>query len=97
MSSTSSFSRPTVFIRLQVCFFFLLGGMKEIPTREFDVYMNIIEVFGPKNNLAIGPIFADLKELQVLRIVDSNVPAVGRHSFWGLQKLRVLGKFFFFT
>lgn len=68
--------------------------MKEIPTGKFDKYMNIIEIFGPKNNLAIGPIFTHLTELEVLRIIDSNVPAVGRYSFWGLTKLRVLGKYF---
>lgn len=70
--------------------------MKSIPTGQFDKYMNVIEIFGPKNNLAIGPIFSHLMELQVLRIVDSNVPAIGRHSFWGLPKLRILGKVEYF-
>lgn len=77
--------------------FIVTGGMKAIPTDKLDRYMNIIEIFGPKNNLAIGPIFTHLTELEVLRIVDSNVPAVGRHSFWGLQKLRVLGELLYFV
>lgn len=64
--------------------------MKQIPAKLFDTNVNIIEIYGPKNSLTIGPIFTHLKELEVLRIVDSNVPAVGRHSFWGLTKLRIL-------
>lgn len=71
--------------------------MKKIPDQDFDPYVNIVEIYGPKNSLAIGPIFTHLMELEILRIIDSNVPAVGRHSFWGNTKLRILGKFYYIT
>lgn len=66
--------------------------MRKIPDQDFDPFVNNIEILGPKNNLAIGPIFTHLKYLEVLRIIDSNVPAVGRHSFWGNTQLKIIGE-----
>lgn len=72
--------------------YFTLGGMKTIPVQFIDPNVEVLSIRGPKNNIAIGPIFGQLKKLEVLRIVDSNVPSVGTHSFWGIKNLKVLGK-----
>ena len=68
--------------------------MKQIPIKEFDSQVEVIVIRGPKNTLTIGPIFQPLKNLETLRIIDSNVPAIGMHSFWGVPSLRILGKFY---
>lgn len=66
--------------------------MKTIPVQLIDPNVEVLNIRGPKNNIAIGPIFGQLKKLEVLRIVDSNVPSVGTHSFWGIKNLKVLGR-----
>lgn len=67
--------------------------MKQIPVQDFDSRVEVIVIRGPKNTLTIGPIFQQFKKLQILRIIDSNIPAIGIHSFWGIKSLRILGKF----
>ena len=67
--------------------------MKRIPVQEFDKQVEVIVIKGPKNTLTIGPIFQQFKKLQILRIIDSNIPAIGINSFWGIPSLRILGKF----
>lgn len=42
------------------------------------------------NALTIGPIFQQFSHLEELHIVRSNIPAIGRHSFWGVPTLKVL-------
>jgi Leucine rich repeat len=66
------------------------GGMKEVPVSQFDLDVEIIYIRGPRNQLTIGPIFRNFNKLQVLTILDSNVPAIGVHSFWGVPSLRYL-------
>lgn len=42
------------------------------------------------NSLMIGPIFGNLKTIQEIHIVRSNVPEIGDSSFWRLPTLEVL-------
>lgn len=69
--------------------------MKQISIKDFDEEINIIVIRKPKNTLTIGPVFQALKKLEILRITESNVPAIGMHSFWGVPSLRLLGKAIF--
>ncbi|XP_046385801.1 insulin-like growth factor-binding protein complex acid labile subunit [Ischnura elegans] len=71
------------------------GGMRDpIPVTSMpsDAEVIIIEAppEGPSNNLTIGPIFQAFPRLEELRVVGSGVPAIGRHSFWGVPALRTL-------
>lgn len=66
------------------------GGMKEIPVSQIDREMEILRIYGPKNNLTFGPILRDFKKLQIIRIVESSVPSIGYRSFWGLTKLSLV-------
>lgn len=79
-----------------VILFHAKGNMTSIPTDKIDANVDVIEIVGPKNDLIIGPIFTKFKNLEVLRIIDSNIPAIGTHSLWGLKSLRILGLYFFF-
>lgn len=65
--------------------------MKQVPIKEFDEEINVIVIRKPKNILSIGAVFQSFKKLEVLRIVEANVPAIGVHSFWGVPSLRILG------
>lgn len=67
--------------------------MKQIPVKEFDDEINVIVIRKPKNTLTLSAVFQTLKRLEILRIIESNVPAIGMHSFWGVPSLRILGKF----
>lgn len=69
------------------------GSMKQLPIKEFDEEINVIIVRKPKHTLTLGPVFQTLKKLEILRIVEANVPAIGMHSFWGTPSLRILGKY----
>lgn len=75
----------------------IIGSMKQIPIKDFDEEINVIVIRKPKHTLTIGPIFQSLKKLEILRIIESNVPGIGMHSFWGVPSLRVLGKYFPFS
>lgn len=68
------------------------GNMKHIPVKELDDEINVIVIRKPKNTLTLGAVFQTFKKLEILRIIESNVPAIGMHSFWGVPSLRVLGK-----
>lgn len=68
------------------------GGMLSIPILEMDTGTEVLTIRGPRNNLVIGPIFLPLKRLEILRVTDSNLPSVGVYSFWGVERLRILGK-----
>jgi hypothetical protein len=68
------------------------GSMKQIPIKEFDEEINVIVIRKPKHSLQVGAVFQSLKKLEILRIIESNVPAIGMHSFWGVPTLRILGK-----
>lgn len=66
--------------------------MKQIPIKEFDEEINVIVIRKPKHTLVLGPVFQSLKKLEILRIIEANVPGVGVHSFWGVPSLRILGR-----
>lgn len=67
------------------------GGMSSIPVNDMDPKVEVLIIRGPRNDLTIGPMFIPLKQLEILRITDSNVPSVGTYSFWGVERLRILG------
>lgn len=73
------------------------GGMSSIPIVEMDPETEVLIIRGPGNDLTIGPIFLTLQKLEILRITNSNLPSVGTYSFWGTDRLRILGKWIFFT
>lgn len=54
--------------------------------------VKVIIIRGPKNSITIGPALRQFSVLQVLRITESNLPAIGAESFWGLKYLRILGE-----
>lgn len=66
------------------------GDLKQIPINEIDKKIEIIIIQNPKHKLTIGHLFTDFKKLELLRITDANVPAIGEHSFWGVPSLRTL-------
>lgn len=68
----------------------LKGSMEQIPINELDKKMEIIIIQNPKNTLQIGHLFSEFKKLEVLRITEANVPAIGMHSFWGVPSLKLL-------
>lgn len=68
----------------------LKGNMEQIPINELDKKMEIIFIQNPRHTLQIGHLFTDFKKLEILRITDANVPAIGMHSFWGVPSLRLL-------
>lgn len=74
----------------------LYGDMHRIPVDDMDRSVYKLIIAAPKNRqnyLTIGPIFthpAPFHELREIHIVNSNVPSIGKHSFWGLQNLKVL-------
>lgn len=68
----------------------IAANIKRIPINELDKKMEIIIIQSPKNTLQIGHLFGDFKKLEILRINDANVPAIGQHSFWGVPTLRTL-------
>lgn len=67
------------------------GNMKQVPIKEFDEEINVIVIRKPKNTLTLGALFQSLKKLEILRIIESNVAAIGMHAFWGVPSLRILG------
>lgn len=67
------------------------GDLRAVPVNELDANVTELIIHGPRNNIIIGAIFNSMKKLRVLRITDSNVPAIGQHSFWGVTSLRILG------
>lgn len=66
--------------------------MKQLPIKEFDDEINVIVIRKPKNTLTVGAVFQSFKKLEILRIIESNVAAIGMHSFWGVPTLRILGE-----
>jgi len=66
------------------------GNLQQIPINEIDKKMEIIIIQNPRHTLTIGHLFGDFRKLEILRITDANVPAIGMHSFWGVPTLRTL-------
>jgi hypothetical protein len=53
------------------------GNMTELPTSQIDEKMEIIIIHNPGSTITIGNIFSSFKKLEILRIIDSSVPAIG--------------------
>ncbi|KAJ4441842.1 hypothetical protein ANN_11701 [Periplaneta americana] len=70
------------------------GGMTDpIPIHSMDQQVEVLLITAPPdfpNVLTIGPIFQQFNRLEELHIVRSNIPAIGRHSFWGVPTLQKL-------
>lgn len=71
-----------------------LGGMTNpIPIQSIDLQVEVILITAPPdspNVLTIGPIFQQFSRLEELHIVRSNIPSIGRYSFWGVPTLQKL-------
>ncbi|XP_068083954.1 carboxypeptidase N subunit 2 [Anabrus simplex] len=70
------------------------GGMLDpIPIASMNQQVEVLLITAPSSNpnfLTIGPIFQQFARLEELHITVSNIPAIGRHSFWGVPTLEVL-------
>lgn len=53
------------------------GNMTELPTNQIDEKMEIIIIHNPGHTITIGNIFSSFRKLEILRIIDSSVPAIG--------------------
>lgn len=80
------------YLMLILCLFSLAEGLKTIPVQSLDPNLQVLVISGSKNPLTISPIFIPFTKLEVLQINDASLQAIGVHSFWGVQSLRVLGK-----
>lgn len=69
-----------------------IGGLRKIPAKELDPNVQVLVINNSKNPLTLSPIFISFKRLQVLQINDVHIQAIGVHTFWGVQNLRVLGE-----
>lgn len=65
--------------------------MRKFPERQIDTDVEVIRITGRQNTFTIGSLFSSFTKLEILQITDSNVPAIGQHSFWGVQSLRMIG------
>ncbi|XP_055837135.1 toll-like receptor Tollo [Episyrphus balteatus] len=68
----------------------LRGGLSAFPASQLDPDVRVVIIKGPKNSITIGPIFKSFVKLEILKITDSNVPAIGHETFWGNVHLRIL-------
>ncbi|XP_034666048.1 insulin-like growth factor-binding protein complex acid labile subunit isoform X1 [Drosophila subobscura] len=67
------------------------GGLNSLlSANELDIDVKVIIIRGPRNFITIGPALRQFMKLEILRITDSNLPAIGAESFWGLKYLRIL-------
>ncbi len=60
------------------------GPMHHLPIYKIPPHIEFIEIRGTKerqNNLTLGPLFYRFPELKVLRVLHSNVPAIGQATF----------------
>lgn len=70
------------------------GGMVvPLPISMIDPAVEVLKITAPddsQNSLTIGPIFQQFSRIEEIHIVKSNIPAIGKHSFWGVTNLKVL-------
>lgn len=70
------------------------GGMQvPIPITQMDAMLEVLKISAPDRNqniLTIGPIFQQFTRLEEVHIIKSNIPAIGKHSFWGVPNLKIL-------
>ena len=60
------------------------GPIQHLPIYQIPYHIELIEILGApgrENNLTLGPLFYRFPELKVLRVVYSNVPAIGQTTF----------------
>lgn len=60
------------------------GPMNHLPIYKIPPHIEFIEIRGSTerlNNLTLGPLFYRFPELKVLRVLYSNVPAIGQATF----------------
>lgn len=60
------------------------GPMHHLPIYKIPPHIEFIEIRGSSerlNNLTLGPLFYRFPELKVLRVLYSNVPAIGQATF----------------
>lgn len=53
----------------------------------------VIKITAPEDNmneLTMSPVFQSYKNLEEIHVTKSNIPQLGMHFFWGLNKLDVL-------
>ncbi|KAK9744402.1 Leucine rich repeat [Popillia japonica] len=58
-----------------------------------DASMEVLRVTAPENHLnalTMNPMIQSYKRLEEIHITRSNIPNLGMHFFWGLDKLEVL-------
>lgn len=72
--------------------FYFPGGLKNIPTQSIDNLIQSITIKGPRNFITLSSIFQTFNKLEELRIIDSNIPSIGKNTFWGVPSLRIIGK-----
>lgn len=72
--------------------FYFAGGLKNIPTQSIDSIIQSITIKGPRNFITLSSIFQTFNKLEELRIIDSNIPSIGKNTFWGVPSLRIIGK-----
>ncbi|XP_045471406.1 insulin-like growth factor-binding protein complex acid labile subunit [Harmonia axyridis] len=71
----------------------LKGGMTDLPTKELDLNVEVLEIDAPEdtpNTLTLSPVFQHLKHLEELTVKRSRLKQLGMHSFWGVPTIRVL-------
>jgi len=64
-----------------------------LPIYQLPPHIELIDILGHperKNNLTLGPLFYRFPELKVLRVLHSNVPAIGQTTFQYRTSLQVL-------
>ncbi|KAK6632451.1 hypothetical protein RUM44_007493 [Polyplax serrata] len=70
------------------------GGLRDpIPIGSVEEDVEVFKISAPVNDpnfLTIGPIFQKFFRLEQLELVRSNIPAIGKHSFWGVPTLKQL-------
>ncbi|CAL4122938.1 unnamed protein product, partial [Meganyctiphanes norvegica] len=70
------------------------GGLQDpLPVLDMPSDTEVLHVEAPRgrsNSLTLGPIFKGLRRLEKITVYNSNIPALGAHSFWGLRRLGTL-------
>lgn len=73
--------------------FEILVGLNRFPYENIDPDVQVIIIQESHNTITMGMSLRKYLKLEVIRITESNVPAIGAESLWGLQYLKILGKF----
>uniref|UniRef100_A0A182XNA9 LRRCT domain-containing protein n=1 Tax=Anopheles quadriannulatus TaxID=34691 RepID=A0A182XNA9_ANOQN len=60
------------------------------PLPSFEPDIEVLVISNTRHPINVGPQFQYFKKLEILRIIDANVPSVGDRSFWGLVRLKTI-------